>query len=273
MIPKLLQNAAPSSWDIPSQGQKNKQTTKGRTTRECSRTMKFMRWESGWVSWLGPGYTKPVVLNPPWLIDSPGELLFLNNSPNIIKHRWDWEPPCQALKTSQRSQALQRKASRRHYQSLNWRGNGWLQLWVAFVPVPRQWENHITWPRCSPSPFSDFPTKWGNYHPMVVSFFHTNGLQVLEPSFLGSPLLPSLPRQTNSSPGWGVPATRGHCGWWAGGCQSWEGSVNYLAACLQGFSFLRKFWIQVKNQFVTVILSEPTYVSLRIAGELRQQKF
>ena len=236
--------------------------------------MKFMRWESGWVSWLGPGYMKPVVLNPPWLLDSPGELLFLNNSPNILKHRWDWEPLCQALKTSQRRQALQRKASRRHYQSLNWRGNGWPQLWVAFVPAPRQWGDHITRPQRSLIPTLRLPNQMRKLPSHCGFVFPHQG-----PPGFGT-ILPWVSTLTLSTQGKQILPLDGvflplggTVAGGRGGCQTWVGSVNYLAACSQGFSFLRKFWIQVKNQFVTVILSEPTYVSLCIAGELKQQKF
>ena len=40
---------------------------------------------------------------------------------------------------------------------------------------------------------------------------------------LGLHSYPLYTRQTNSSPGWGVPATRGHCGWWAGGMSNLGG--------------------------------------------------
>ena len=112
-------------------------------------TMKFIRRETGWVSRLGPGYMKPVLLNPPWLLDSPGELVFLNNYPNILQQRWDWEPRDRLLKTSERSKALQRKASRKHHQSLHCRGKGWLRHCVAFIPRLRRWKKQVTRPQCS----------------------------------------------------------------------------------------------------------------------------
>ena len=203
--------------------------------------MKFMRRESGWVSQLGPGYMKPVLLNPPWLLDSPGELLFLNNYPNIPQHRWDWEPRVRLLKTSERSKALQRKASRKHHQSLHCRGKGWLQHCVAFIPRLRRWKK-VTCPQCSllgpqaqitqpnedaliplslcfstprTSKFWNHPSLGLHSYPLLFSCsVVSNSLQPQGTAARQASLsfTITLSTQDNSSSGWGVPATRGHCG-------------------------------------------------------------